>query len=255
MNLVDTHCHIHFDNYPLDETQVLLDAMSAGVNKMICVGTTVKDSKRAIEFAGRHEHVGASAGVHPHDAAGFVESLSMQTEFKEILNKSSILAIGEIGLDYYKNYSAADSQKKALRLQIELGLDSGLPFIFHIRDAFDDFWKIFDSYRGLRGVVHSFSAGRAELDQVLSRGLYVGLNGIMTFTKKDSQLEAAMAVPLDRLLLETDAPFLTPAPYRGRTCEPKHTSDIARFLSQLRDEQPEHLATATSDNAGKLFGI
>lgn len=255
MNLVDTHCHIHFDNYPLDKNQVLLDAASVGVNKMICVGTTVEDSKRAVEFADMHESVRASTGVHPHDAEGLVESSRMQAELKEALNKSSILAIGEVGLDYYKNYSAADLQKKALRLQIELGLVRGLPFIFHIRDAFEDFWEIFDSYPGLCGVVHSFSAGRAELDQILQRDLYVGLNGIMTFTKDESQLEAAMAVPLDKLLLETDAPFLTPAPHRGQTCEPKHTADVAQFLSRLRGESPEHLATITSANAGKLFGI
>lgn len=255
MNLVDTHCHIHFDSYPLDKARVLLDAAEAGVGKMICVGTTVNDSKRAIEFADAHVNVAASAGVHPHDAEEFSGSVQMQTEFQEILNKSSILAIGEIGLDYYKNYSAAESQKKALRLQIEASLDTGLPFIFHIREAFDDFWEIFDSYPGLRGVVHSFSAGPKELDQIMKRDLYVGLNGIMTFTRDENQLEAAKTVPPDRLLLETDAPFLTPIPDRGKTCEPKHIADIARFLSRLRAESPEHLATATSSNAGRLFGI
>lgn len=255
MQLIDTHCHIHFDNYPLDKDRVLLKAARAGVDKMICVGTTLEDSKRAIEFADTHSNVGASAGVHPHDAAEFAGNMRMQAEFKEMLNKSSIMAIGEIGLDYYKNYSAADLQKKALRLQIEAGLETGLPFVFHIRDAFDDFWKVYDSYPGLRGVVHSFSASRQELDQVLERDLYVGLNGIMTFTKDKSQLEAAKAVPLTRLLLETDAPFLTPAPDRGRICEPKHIAAIARFLSQLRDESLEDLAAATSSNAVNLFRI
>ncbi len=115
MQLIDTHCHIHFDNYPVDREQAIADASNAGVNKIICVGTTVEDSERAIDFAEAHDSVWASAGVHPHEAEQFAKDSNMQTRFSEILNKSSISAIGEIGLDYYKNYSSQQSQKKALR--------------------------------------------------------------------------------------------------------------------------------------------
>jgi len=142
-----------------------------------------------------------------------------------------------------------------LRAQIRVGLDSRLPFIFHIREAFADFWPIFDEYKISRGVVHSFSAGPKELEQILSRGLYVGLNGIMTFTKDDQQLQAAELVPLNKLLLETDAPFLTPVPYRGQTCQPKHVLDTAKFLADLRGEDLQDLAAATTANAAELFNI
>ena len=124
-----------------------------------------------------------------------------------------------------------------------------------MRDAFDDFWPIFDQYTGLQGVIHSFSADIAVLKQILSRGLYVGLNGIMTFTKDQKQLEAAKSLPLNRLLLETDAPFLTPTPYRGTICQPKHVVETAKFLSGLHEEPLETMAEATTANARKLFNL
>ena len=142
-----------------------------------------------------------------------------------------------------------------LRFQIELALQHNLPMIFHVRDAFDDFWPIFDSYRGIRGVIHNFSADEKELAQIVERGLYVGLNGIMTFTKNEDQLRAAKSVPLSQLLLETDAPFLTPAPLRGTICEPKHVSVTAEFLANLRGETLEDLAEVTTVNATNLFGL
>jgi TatD DNase family protein len=130
-----------------------------------------------------------------------------------------------------------------------------LPLIFHVRDAFDDFWPIFDNFKGLRGVIHSFTATPRELEQILQRDLYVGLNGIMTFTKNADQLEAAKAVPLDRLLLETDAPFLTPVPFRGKICEPKHVVITAEFLSKLRGEFIGKLGQNTTRNAQTLFNV
>lgn len=253
MQLIDTHCHIHFDDYPLELDQVVLDAQSQQVTRLMCVGTTLADSQRAIKVAKNYKQIWASAGIHPHAATEFVADRSAQVDLFKLLNKSSISAIGEIGLDYYKNYSSSHDQKKSLRLQIEAGITTGLPFIFHVRDAWEDFFAILNSYPGLRGVVHSFSAHRAQLDQALERGLYIGLNGIMTFTKDAGQLAAAKALPLERLVLETDAPFLAPTPYRGQTCEPKHILNIAEFLSGLRGEPIEKLAAATTQNALQLF--
>ena len=176
------------------------------------------------------------------------------------------MAVGEIGLDFYKNYSPKADQEKIFRHQIETGLDSGLPYIFHVRDAqhqdksgagqaWPKFFKIIDYYKGVCGVVHSFSAGQTELEQALSRGLYVALNGIMTFTTDNGQLAAAKKVPKDRLLLETDAPFLAPKSYRGQTCEPKHILDIAKFIAELRGENINELASYTTRNAINLFGL
>jgi TatD DNase family protein len=158
-------------------------------------------------------------------------------------------------LDYFYNHSPKDAQTEILKFQIELALKHDLPMIFHIRDAFKEFWPVFDSYRGVRGVVHSFSATEKELQQIIERGLYAGLNGIMTFTKNQAQLAAAKAVPLSNLLLETDAPFLTPAPFRGTICEPKHVRVTAEFLSGLRGESLGQIFAATTNNAQTLFGL
>jgi TatD DNase family protein len=255
MNLVDTHCHIHFKNSGFEPDQAYLESMQAGVRRMICVGTTLADSSAAIEFAQNHEGVWAAVGVHPHEAQEFVNNATSGNKLQEYLKQPKVVAIGEIGLDYYKNHSPKEDQKKALRTQIELALPTGLPFIFHVRDSWSDFWDIFDSYKKIRGVIHSFSSGTKQMNAALYRGLFVGLNGIMTFTKDEAQLSAARQLPLDSLLLETDAPFLTPAPVRSEVCIPKHTIITAEFLAKLRGEPLEALVNATSGNAVKLFNL
>lgn len=271
MNLTDTHCHIHEATRALagpDPTRslwakaadanpdhIINRAAEAGVTRLICVGTTLEDSAVAVDFVASRQQAWASIGLHPHEAKDYAGHPAKLHEFAALATKPKVVAVGECGLDYYYNHSSKADQAKILRFQIELALQHNLPLIFHVRDAFDEFWPIFDSYQGLRGVIHSFSAGRQELDQILARGLYVGLNGIMTFTKHAQQLDAARAVPLDRLLLETDAPFLTPHPFRGTICEPKHVQVTANFLAKLRSESLPDLAQATTSNARTLFGL
>lgn len=251
MNFVDSHSHIHSDDYGLDADGVITSAAHDNVTKIVCVGSGVEDSRRAIEFVGTRKDCYPSIGLHPHDAKLGEKTLE---ELSNLFDES-VVAIGECGLDYYYNYSDEKDQATALRFQIELALDKDVPLIFHIRDAYQDFWPILDEYPEARGVVHSFSAGRSELDEILSRDLMVGLGGIMTFTKDQNQLEAAKAVPLSSLVLETDAPFLTPVPFRGKINEPKHILQIAEFLSDLRDESLDDIAKATTRNAEKLFNI
>jgi len=255
MELTDTHCHLQFESLVRQTDEILKNAQAAGVTRFICVGTSVDDSQKAIAIAAAHSNVWATVGVHPHDGKNFFEQEDNIAQLKDLLTKPKVVAVGEIGLDFYKNYSPKAEQEKLLRLQIEIGVPSGLPFIFHIREAWTDFWRIFDSYPNLHGVIHSFSAHPKQLDQVLSRGLYVGLNGIMTFTSDKLQLEAAKLVPQNRLVLETDAPFLTPAPNRGKVCEPKFVRDIAQFLAALRSEDIKELAGYSTKNARELFGI
>jgi TatD DNase family protein len=255
MDLVDTHCHPHFNDFGIDAKTVLGSAMAAGVHRLVVVGTTLEDSRTAVRFAAKNQNAWAACGVHPHAAREFLQTDDASLQLRAMLRGRKVVACGEVGLDFYKNYSTKADQESTLRSQLDEGLSSGLPFIFHIRDAWENFWPIFDSYNGLRGVVHSFSAHQKQLEQILERGLYVGLNGIMTFTKDEQQLAAARQVPLERLLLETDAPFLTPKPYRGQRCEPKHTRTIAEFLAGLRDEPIEQLANVTTKNAIELFGI
>ena len=252
MEFIDTHCHIHAADFTLDAEETIRSANAQGVNRLICVGTDEADSALAVAFANMHDGVWASIGLHPHDAKLGTEAFNALTSLAE---KPKIVAVGECGLDYYYNHSAKEDQEKALRFQIELALTHKLPMIFHVRDAFDDFWPIFDSYEGVRGVIHSFTATSKELDEALERGLYIGLNGIMTFSKNEEQLVAAKAVPLERLLLETDAPFLTPVPLRGKVNEPKNVVLTAEFLSKLRGESLEQIALASTNNAKELFQL
>lgn len=255
MEFVDTHCHLQFDKLAANLDQVIKDAGDAGVTRLLCVGTSVDDSQKAVDIAVSYENVWAAVGAHPHVSKDFFKQKDSVARLRNLLTKPKVMAIGEIGLDFYKNYSPKIEQEKLLRLQIEIGAPSGLPFIFHVRDAWMDFWRIFDSYPNLHGVAHSFSATPKELQETLSRGLYVALNGIMTFTSDQAQLAAAKKVPIDKLLLETDAPFLTPAPERGKLCKPRHILNIARFLAELRAEPIEELAANTTKNATRLFNL
>jgi TatD DNase family protein len=255
MEFVDSHCHLHFDRYAADREQVFDGAVQAGVTRIVNVGCSLDDSERAIAFAADHKNVWATAGAHPHDSAAFLKQPGAPERLKNLLTRPKIVAVGEIGLDYYHQHTSLPEQETAFRRQIEIGLPGGLPFVFHVRDAWKDFWRIFDSYQTLRGVVHSFSSTVKDLDEALGRGLYVGLNGIMTFTRDQGQLQVAKAVPLDKLLLETDAPFLTPKPFRGERCEPRHVVLVGEFLAQLRQESLSQLAAATTTNAVSLFNL
>lgn len=279
MEFVDSHCHLQFDDYLPDVEQVIKSVHVYHVAKMICPGVSLADSQKAIEFAKAHDNIWAGVGIHPHEAQNITDIQQASAEMEKLLGANKVVAVGEIGLDYFHENSPRSAQIKLLKAQIEIGLKTGLPFIFHVREApqqkleasqsdyrllrsgfatgqaFEDFWEVVDSYKGIRGVVHSFSAHHKQLDEILNRGFLVGLNGIMTFTKDPAQLEAAKKVPLDRLLLETDAPFLAPKPERGKRCEPKHVVLTAEFLANLRGEPLEKLASATTKNARELFKI
>lgn len=258
MELVDTHCHIHFPDYELDPELVIKDAKTDGVAHLICVGCTLQDSKLAVAFAMNHENVYASIGLHPHESSKYVNNHHALQQFRDLTKRykgRKLVAIGETGLDYHYMHSSKQDQEKLLRFQIDMAQEHNLPLIIHIREAYKDFWCIFDKYNGLKGVVHSFSSDTQDLDQILSRGLYVGLNGIITFTSSQEQLKAVKKIPLEKILLETDAPFLTPVPFRGTICQPKHVRATAEFLSKLRGEPLEALASATMHNAQALLNL
>ena len=250
--LVDTHCHIHEANYALDIGDVMQRAHHQGVAKMICVGTSEESSREAVAFAAQHDHVSASLGVHPHDTKDGYDGLA------DILanDPANVVAIGEIGLDYFYTHSPREVQIEALHRQIELALAHDLPIIFHVREAFDDFWPIFDSYEGkIRGVLHSFTDSRANMEVAIKRGLYIGVNGISTFTKDEAQKEMFASIPLDKLILETDAPFLTPVPFRGKVNEPAFVRQVAEHHAKIRGLSLDELATTTTANAHALFAL
>ena len=249
MQLIDTHCHIHEADYPLDRSEAIARAHAAGVDTMICVGTSEQSSRDAINFASKHDGIYASVGVHPHDTKDGYRAIEI------LATEAKVVAVGEIGLDYYYNHSPRDVQIAALESQMQTALDHDLPIIFHVRESFDDFWPIFDNFRGIRGELHSFTDTQANLDKGFERGLFVGINGISTFTKDPAQQQLYASIPLDKLLLETDAPFLTPAPYRGTVNEPAYVSEVARHHALLRGITPDDVAHATTRSALSLFRL
>ena len=248
--LVDTHCHIHDANYPLDIGDVLKRAHHAGVNQMVCVGTSEQSSQRALDFAKNHEHLYAAIGVHPHDTKEGYAAIGQLLAAAE-----KPVAIGEIGLDYFYTHSPRELQIKALETQLDLARQYDLPVIFHVREAFDDFWPIFDNFPGLRGVLHSFTDTQLNVNQAFARNLLIGVNGISTFTKDEAQRAMFAHLPLDRVLLETDAPFLTPVPYRGTVNEPAFVRNVAEFHAHIRNVDLDTVAAATSANARALFAL
>lgn len=267
--LVDTHCHIHElkeeltpvydkwreDGVARDPDEVIERAHERGVNKLLCIGTSVEDSELATRFVAGREGTWAAVGIHPHETERYLGDKRSLSMFRELVGRDKVVAVGECGLDYFYGHSSREAQIELLKLQIELALEHNLPLSFHVREAFDDFWPIFESYRGIRGVLHSFTDSQANLERALGHGLYIGMNGIATFTKSEDQLAMYRAIPDDRLLLETDAPFLTPTPFRGKICEPYHIFVIAEFAAKLRGTDLDDLAARTTANASALFGI
>lgn len=249
--LIDTHCHIHDVDYPLEISGVIERAHQAGVDQMICIGTNVVDSKLAIEFASRHDGIYATVGIHPHYTDDKVADLEKIVN----TNNTKIVAIGEIGLDYFKMRNSKQAQIELLQAQIELALKHNLPIVFHVRDAYEDFWSVFDNFVGIRGELHCFTDTIENAQQALKRGLYIGVNGISTFTKDESQKVMFRSIPLDKMLIETDAPFLTPAPFRGKINEPSFVRNIAEFYGVDRQIPFDKIANITTANAQTLFDL
>lgn len=249
MKLIDTHCHIHSVDYKLDSNEVYQRALGDGVEKIICVGTDVADSKLATEFASKNEGVFASVGVHPHEAKHGIEGL------KELASKSKVVAIGEIGLDYFYEHSDRQTQIDIFEQQLQIADDNNLPVIFHVREAFDDFWPIVEKFPNIKGVLHSFTDSQENAEKAIGKGFLIGINGIATFTKDTAQQQVYASVPIDKIILETDSPYLTPVPYRGKLNEPVFVREVARYLSTVRSTSVDELALQTTRNATNLFHI
>lgn len=248
--LIDTHCHIH-ESYELPVAEVITRAHQNGVTQMICVGTSEESSRLALLFSAEHPEAFAAIGVHPHDTKDGYEAI--ESLAKEQSKK--LVAIGEVGLDYFYTHSPRETQIEALKTQIETALRYDLPIIFHVRETFDDFWPIFDMYPGIRGVLHSFTDSKENMEKAVAHGLYIGVNGISTFTKDDAQKEMFNAIPLDKLIFETDAPFLTPTPHRGKINQPAYVKVIAEYHAQQRGISIDEIATITTRNARTLFTL
>lgn len=247
--LIDSHCHLHDTEFFGEEREhIYEEAIQAGVSIMICVGTDLRSSREAVDWAAIHEGCYAVVGVHPHESTHGIEGIA------ELLSHPSVVGIGEVGLDYYYDHSPRQVQIEALEAQLQLAIDHDLPVSYHVRNAYDDFWPIYDNFR-TRGVVHSFTDTRATMEAGITRGLFIGINGISTFTKDSEQQRLYRDAPLAKIVLETDAPFLTPVPNRGKMNVPAYVRMVAEHHARLKEVDVEIVAATTSQNARELFTL
>lgn len=252
MRLFDSHCHLNDEVYEDDLDEVIKRAEDEGVERIVVVGYDLDSSKKAIELSEKYDFIYASIGLHPHDSTELTSELL--DAFRKLGKHEKVVAVGETGLDYFKMYSPRDAQKEAFKEQIKLANELELPLILHIRKAFPDVFEILDEIKPEKGaVMHCFSGGRNEALYGISKGFYISFSGSLTFSKKLK--EFVKDLPLDKILIETDAPYLTPHPYRGRRNEPRYIKYIAMELSYLLDRDIEEVAEITYRNASKFFAL
>ena len=254
MRLADSHCHLIYKGLGEQQPEVLARARAAGVVAMLNISTRENEWDDVIAVAEREADVWASVGIHPHEAD---QHPDVDTgKLVERARHPRVVGIGESGLDYYYDHSDRDRQRDSFRAHLAASRETGLPVIVHTRDAEEDTAQILREEMGkgaFPGVIHCFTASGAFADIALELGLYVSISGIVTFKNARDLQETAARLPLDRLLIETDAPFLAPVPHRGKTGEPAFVADTCKFLAQLRGEDPEELAEATRRNFHTLF--
>ena len=255
MKLVDTHAHLDFPELSQDLDGVFNRARKNFVVHIITVGIDIESSKKSLEFARSFPWVSATAGIHPHGA----HELSQDEErpLRELVAHPEVVAVGEIGLDYYRDRQPRHIQRKCFEQQLAIAADAKKPVVFHIRDAFEDFLSIIKPVAGklAGGVVHCFSGDWEIAKKCLDLGFYISIPGVVTYPKAFTLQDVVKKLPLDRMLLETDAPFLTPVPYRGKPNEPSYVYHTAEKVAQIKEVALETLAEETSRNAARIFGV
>ena len=252
--LVDSHCHLEYKGLVEDQDAVRDRARAAGIEAFLNISTKRSEWDQVIATAHRAPDVYASVGIHPHNADDH-QDLTEEALF-EAMQDSCVIGIGETGLDYFYEHSDRAAQKRLFRLHIAVARRTGLPLIIHTRDAEDDTLEILGDEMGkgeFPALIHCFTASAEFGEKVLEMGLSISLSGIVTFKNAKDLQAVARTVPEDRLLVETDSPFLAPVPHRGKTCEPGYVRDTASFLADLRGEKLEDLAARTTDNFYALF--
>ncbi len=250
--LIDTHAHLEMPQFEPDRVEVIARAREEGIG-IITVGIDLETSKRAIALAEEFQ-LYAAVGVHPHEARYHFHDLKrLQTELRELAAHPRAVALGEMGLDFYRNYSPREAQLGVLQAQLELAQELDKPVILHDREADEELLKLLEEYRP-RGVVHSFSSSKAVAERLLALGLYLGFSGPVTFPEA-RQRRVAAEVPLERTLIETDAPFLTPVPHRGKRNEPAYVRYVAEALAELHRCPLDEVHRITTENAVRLFKL
>ena len=255
VEVIDTHCHLDMSRYQDDLQDVIDRARDAGVKRMLTIGIDLQSSRAAVELAGKHEGIYAAVGVHPHHVAE--TSDDDYRELRELAGQPEVVAYGEIGMDAVRNYAPLADQKDHFKRQVMFAKELELPVIVHDRETHDEIMEVLEDAAPFKagGVMHCFS-GDAELAlRVVKMGFYVSIPGVVTFNNAAMMQEAVEAVPLDRLLVETDGPFLAPVPKRGKRNEPAYVLYTAQKVAEIKGITLEEVARQTTANAEKLFGF
>lgn len=264
LRLVDTHCHLDFERFAADREEVLRRARAEGVWRMVTLGVDGPSSQAAVALARRYEAVYAGVGVHPNDAARSWQGEASKQELRRLASDPKVVVIGEIGLDYYRDRTPRPRQRQVLRAQLDLAAQLGLPVALHNREATEDLLALLREWvTELRhqnhplaerpGVWHAFSGDERDARRALDLGFFLGIGGPVTFKNAPERRRVLASLPLERLLLETDAPFLAPHPYRGRRNEPAYVHLVAQTIAQVHRRSLEEVAWQTTQNACILF--
>jgi len=255
MNLIDTHCHLDFPDFDRDRKDVIKNARDAGVVRIINISSSLDGCKKTLELTKKFDFIYGSIGIHPHDAKTVDDNLLVS--IKDMAKEKKIVAIGEVGLDYYRNLSPKDDQKNTFLRFIALSKELDLPLVIHTRESTKDVLGILkDNFnQDARGVVHCFSADLEALKSLLDMGFHVSFTCNLTFKNASKLKDLAKYVPLEKLLLETDAPFLAPQNFRGKRNEPAYLVHLVEILSQIKGVGKEEIAEVTTRNANRLFKL
>ncbi len=252
--IVDSHCHLNYEGIAEQQQAVIERARSAGVGCMLAINTKLKEYQQIVDIVDKHNDVFGTVGIHPHEAE--TEPDIGVPALIERTSHPKIVGIGETGLDYFYDNAPRDMQQVNFRAHIAASRETGLPLIVHTRDADDDCINIMSEEMKsgtFPGVIHCFTASQKLADATMEMGFYISISGIVTFKNAKALQETAKTIPLDRLLIETDSPFLAPVPHRGKTCEPAFVANTAQFLASLRGEGLAELGEATTANFFRLF--
>lgn len=251
-NIFDSHAHYDDSRFDSDRDMILSSLREKGVSFVMNAASNIESAHESITLAERYDFVYASAGVHPHDAKTAPADLT--GILKPLLRHEKVKAVGEIGLDYHYDFSPRDTQIMVFEAQLKLSVEADMPVIVHDREAHADTLRLLKEYKP-RGVVHCFSGSREMAEELVGLGLYIGFTGAVTFKNARKALEAIAAIPLDRLLIETDCPYMAPEPYRGKRCDSSMLDKTAEVIAGIKNLSPQEIADITSRNAREIYGI
>lgn len=252
--MIDSHCHIDFKDFNANRDEIIKAAIDAGVHTLINIGADLLTSQRSVQLAREHKDIFAAVGVHPHDASTLDDACLEQ--IRKLAAEERVVAIGEIGLDFYRDLSPRQDQKVAFHKQMQLAVDLKLPVVIHTREAFEETLLIAGEYADLLpgGVFHCFPGDVDEAFRVIDLGFVLGIGGVVTY-KNAKMARVAAEVPLDKILLETDAPYLTPMPYRGKTNQPAYVALVCQKIAELREQSLAEIEKITDRTCQKLFRL